>query len=117
MGETFFRARLSYLAWLSSLKKQLIILRLYPDIEYRVLYSMRRKLYKLGIKYYKESQYVRKYRGGREISQNDNKKIKEEANQILGLLYNKEDKYDKEYERYLRGSKEYRETMEKKWLI
>ncbi len=114
MGETFFRARLAYLTWLSSLKKQLIILKLYPNTEYRILYNMRRKLYRLGVRYYKESRYVKKWKKG--ASQSDNKKIKEEANEILSLLYGKEEKYDKEYERYLRGSKEYREAMEKKWL-
>ena len=99
---------------MESIEKQLVLLTLYPDTEYRVLYSMRKQLLNEGIKYYKNSKFVKKFGGKKDTKLNA--AIKNEANEILSILSTKEEKYDEEYERYRRGSKAYRGEVEKKWL-
>lgn len=114
MTKKFFRARQNYLLWMEDIKKQLALLTLFPETEYRVLYSMRKKLLEQGTRCYKNSKFIRKFVNKSDIKLN--LKIKDEANEILTILSTKEREYDEEYERYRRGSKSYREKVEKKWL-
>ena len=113
----FVSGKINFIRWMKYLKFQIKLLRFY-DVEikdYMVLANMKKYLYSLALTKYKETEYMQYYDIYNHTS-NDWKKCRREANELLEYLYFQEEKLNKEFELYRRGSKSFRQEEENKWL-
>ncbi len=115
MGEIgFFKPRLMLVEWLKDTNNQVKRLKFYPSSEMQVYRQMRKALLKRAYSAYKNSEYVKFYKRG--LTSAENRRIKKEAIEIDTYVCLQEMDLDKEFELYRRGSRKFKEEIEKKWL-